>query len=63
VSRPRVEEQQPKQQRIIAPKQPSAERVQRKAQRPVEEAVATKKIKEIRVFYSDGTYEILYPEK
>ena len=34
-------------------------RVAQQAQQPV----AVRKIKELRVFYSDGTYEILYPEK
>ena len=70
--KPRVEEPVPQQrsraeepvrvQRSVAPKQP-VERVQRRAQRPVDDTPTVKKIKEIRVFYSDGTFEILFPEK
>ena len=40
----------------------ASRRVTRVAQQP-QQPVAVRKIKEIRVFYSDGTYEILYPEK
>ena len=61
VQKPRIEEQ-PKIQKNIVSKQP-LERVQRKSQRVVEDVPVVKKIKEIRVFYSDGTFEILYPEK
>ena len=70
--KPRVEEPVPQQrsraeepvrvQRSVAPKLP-VERVQRRAQRPVDDTPTVKKIKEIRVFYSDGTFEILFPEK
>ena len=59
--KPRVEEPL-KVQRSVTPKQP-VERVQRRAQRSVDDAPTMKKIKEIRVFYSDGTFEILFPEK
>lgn len=49
-------------QKTVAPKQ-QVERAQRRVQRSVEDVPTVKKIKEIRVFYSDGTFEILFPEK
>lgn len=61
VQKPRIEEPSRIQKNIVS-KQP-VERVQRKSQRIVEGVPVLKKIKEIRVFYSDGTFEILYPEK
>lgn len=56
--KPRVEEVR---QQKVAPK--SLQQTQRRTpqQRPAVEQI--RRIKEIRVFYSDGTYEILYPEK
>ena len=33
------------------------------ARTTVQTAVAQRKIKEIRVFYTDGTYEVLLPER
>lgn len=40
-----------------------SERTVRKPVQPRIQQEAVKRIKEIRVFYSDGTFEILYPEK
>lgn len=65
VQQQRNEEQQHiKQQKTVVHKQQS-ERTQRKTttQRASHEIDNTKRIKEIRVFYSDGTFEILFPEK
>ena len=61
VQKPRIEEPSRIQKNIVSKQ--SVERVQRKSQRVVEDVSVVKKIKEIRVFYSDGTFEILYPEK
>lgn len=65
------EQQTPKQQKPaierspVVQQKPQTERTQRKSvqQRPQTEGDKSRKIKEIRVFYSDGTYEILIPEK
>ncbi len=43
------------------PKEVAVERIRKVRQAQPEENV--RRIKEVRVFYSDGTYEILYPEK
>ena len=40
-----------------------SERMQRKNTQTRLVQSTTRKIKEVRVFYNDGTYEILYPEK
>lgn len=56
--KPRVEEMR---QQRVAPKNPQQAQRRTPQQRAVVEQV--RRIKEIRVFYSDGTYEILYPEK
>lgn len=49
--------------RNVASKTVQAERVQRKNVQNRSQQEVVKRIKEIRVFYNDGTYEILYPEK
>ncbi len=56
--RPRHEEQQ-RQPKIVTKSAPQQRRVAT-AQRTLEQG---RRIKEIRVFYSDGTFEILFPEK
>ena len=50
--------QQP-QQRVVAERQPRRTAVTKSQQLPVNE----RRIKEIRIFYTDGTYETLFPEK
>lgn len=50
--------QQP-QQKIVVERQPRRTAVTKAQQQPVNE----RRIKEIRIFYTDGTYETLFPEK
>lgn len=64
--KPEPEVQEPKVARVsVSAKQPQ-ERVVRRTPARAEratEAAAPRRIKEIRIFYSDGTYEIMLPEK
>lgn len=55
----RRRESAPEPMRQTATRQASA----RKSQQPAQRQDAVRRIKEIRVFYSDGTFEILFPEK
>lgn len=50
--------QQP-QQRVVVERQPRRTAVAKAQQQPINE----RRIKEIRIFYTDGTYETLFPEK
>lgn len=50
---------QQQQQRVVVERQPRRTAVTKTQQQPVNE----KRIKEIRIFYTDGTYETLFPEK
>ena len=50
--------QQP-QQRVMVERQPRRTAVTKAQQQPINE----RRIKEIRIFYTDGTYETLFPEK
>ena len=51
----------------VAPRQQQAERAPRRSSatraQQIAEQQPVRKIKEIRVFYTDGTYETMYPEK
>lgn len=64
---PQVVEQQPvKQQKVAQQPRVATERVQRRVPQRAEKqpAQATQRtIKEIRIYYSDGTFEIMLPEK
>lgn len=60
------EPQEQKVQRVSVPvKQPQVRAPRRTVQRVdrTPEVAAPRRIKEIRIFYSDGTYEIMLPEK
>ena len=51
---------------VVNTAKPQIERAPKRQQRQVQQQVAPmlcKKIKEVRVYYTDGTYEILLPEK
>lgn len=50
---------QQQQQRVVVERQPRRTAVTKAQQQPVNE----RRIKEIRIFYTDGTYETLFPEK
>ena len=50
---------QQSQQRVVVERQPRRTAVIKSQQLPVNE----RRIKEIRIFYTDGTYETLFPEK
>lgn len=50
-------------QKPMVNKTQQSERMQRKNTQTRLVQSTTRKIKEVRVFYNDGTYEILYPEK
>lgn len=66
VFKPEPEVQEPRVTRVSAPVKQPQERVARRTSARAERApeVATpRRIKEIRIFYSDGTYEIMLPEK
>ena len=54
--RPAKPQSQP---RVVVERQPRRTAVVRTQQQPVNE----RRIKEIRIFYTDGTYETLFPEK
>ena len=60
LDKPRVDDS--RQQKGTATKAPQPSQRRTTTQRTVA-AEQVRRIKEIRVFYSDGTYEILYPEK
>ena len=53
------------QQKTVQQSKPLTERVQRRQQPPKvrQQNTAERRIKEIRIFYTDGTYETLFPEK
>ena len=59
--RPRVQPETPRHADVVTP-QPEKRRTAQPRQ-VVQQPVVQRKIKEVRIFYTDGTYETLLPEK